>query len=446
MRFPDEVLREILEREFRKGGFLAGRITGDRPFPLKVRLCPPTSSEIRSDLASYERFLRDWGRFPLQGLLRRRDIAYARSLPGTGVPSELVAENWGEFLDLLGCADRNARKTAEEYAARLERIGMLCGVSPAQPSREARIRNGVWELAPGEFDRLCLVLPQLSRGMGGGKSYLRSLPVKGVDTKFIEKHRDLIMALLRLRDQGAGIPGGALGESVEGGGSASGSGMQGRADGGGGPGDDGFGSSPEDGALEDYLGVLTKPAGFVLVRALDPDLQPALGGFRILRVPSDELLNCPLPGQDLIVVENEQTGFALPQIRDAVAVFGAGKNLSWAAASWIRQRRRVAYWGDDDSWGFGMLADFRRLSGLSPEQCPSLLMDPATLELHPDMMVPEPASARTDAAFLTPAEREALDRLLHWGPGRSPGRLEQERIRQDLVISALAAHFDLIPD
>ena len=73
----------------------------------------------------------------------------------------------------------------------------------------------------------------------------------------------------------------------------------------------------------------------------------------------------------------------LPEIPDTVAVFGGGKNVSWADNDWICTKRKVAYWGDLDQSGFKILAQFRHKAGF---QIPSLMMDPGTIEKHLERM------------------------------------------------------------
>lgn len=41
-----------------------------------------------------------------------------------------------------------------------------------------------------------------------------------------------------------------------------------------------------------------------------------------------------------------------------MAVLGAGLNLEWLRAAWL-QDRRIAYWGDLDTWGLLMLSRAR---------------------------------------------------------------------------------------
>ena len=62
---------------------------------------------------------------------------------------------------------------------------------------------------------------------------------------------------------------------------------------------------------------------------------------------------------------------------DTIAVLGAGLNLGWLAAPWLRGRS-VAYWGDLDTWSLHMLASAR---GHLPH-LQALLMDRATFDTH----------------------------------------------------------------
>ena len=112
-----------------------------------------------------------------------------------------------------------------------------------------------------------------------------------------------------------------------------------------------------------------------------------------------------------------------------MAVLGAGLNLAWLAAPWLRQRR-VAYWGDIDTWGLTMLTRARQaLPGLT-----ALLMNEAVWQRHRHQAVAEPVCAEPAPPGLNPAEQR-LDALLRQHPAH--GRLEQERLPAAWVRDAL---------
>jgi hypothetical protein len=94
-------------------------------------------------------------------------------------------------------------------------------------------------------------------------------------------------------------------------------------------------------------------------------------------------------------------------------------NLAWMDAPWLAGRR-VAYWGDLDTWGLDMLA---RARGHVP-QLQALLMDEALFDAHAAAhAVPEPLPAgEASPAGLLAAEAALYGRLCN----APRGRLEQE--------------------
>lgn len=110
-------------------------------------------------------------------------------------------------------------------------------------------------------------------------------------------------------------------------------------------------------------------------------------------------------------------------------MLGAGLDLGWLAAPWLRTRQ-VAYWGDIDTWGLAMLAAARRhLPDLH-----ALLMDRPTFEAQAHRAVAEPAPADSRSLHGLRPQEAALAQHLRQLPR---GRLEQEFLPADTVARAL---------
>lgn len=119
-----------------------------------------------------------------------------------------------------------------------------------------------------------------------------------------------------------------------------------------------------------FLGALEEKEHWLLIAPLDEGLLP----FKRLRISADELAATELPADRILVVENERCLHLLPRVPNTIAILGAGRNLSWMSAAWL-ETRKIAYWGDMDSWGLVMLAEAR---GYQPHLTP-LMMDRAVL-------------------------------------------------------------------
>lgn len=162
------------------------------------------------------------------------------------------------------------------------------------------------------------------------------------------------------------------------------------------------------------------------------DFQEKVGNFSIVMVSANDLLNVEPPCSNLIVIENEQSGFMVPDLPDTSIIFGCGNNLAWAKAAWLKNKTRVFYWGDIVSWGYFMLSQFRLNAG---REVNSLMMDLNTIEKHAKKMVAEPMSKNLEVSdlALTCTEAEAYVYLRR----QANNRLEQEKVDQNFVLETI---------
>lgn len=212
--------------------------------------------------------------------------------------------------------------------------------------------------------------------------YVRQVDVPGVDTKFIERFRTILAALLDCE----------LAED--------------RVD----------RSRPPSDFAGRYL-FRQKPS-YVRYRRLSDG-----PGFSELTVRVSELADMPPAARTVFVVENEITYLAFPTVEDAVVIFGEGYAASrLRPLKWLAQKNLV-YWGDIDTHGFAILNSVRR----SFESARSMLMDRATLLAHEGQWVGEPNPTSEHLEVLLPDEASLYTDLVEGALGRSV-RLEQERI------------------
>ncbi|WP_298863466.1 Wadjet anti-phage system protein JetD domain-containing protein [Microbacterium sp.] len=169
----------------------------------------------------------------------------------------------------------------------------------------------------------------------------------------------------------------------------------------------------------DGLGLVAGPER-LRISILDPALRPA--GVRDLAAPLAELAALPF-GERLevvVIVENLETLLALPDAEGVVAIHGSGYiGHLVAQLAWVMSRP-VLYWGDLDSHGFAILNRVRA-AGVEAQ---SVLMNRSTLEEFRDLWVDEPTPFRGELSRLTDDERSTFVLLREYGDVR----LEQERI------------------
>lgn len=382
---PSDVRALVLKREWNNDAGLKARLLNRKPFPIRIGLKPPAGRSAIADMGHFQKFISEWRSYSSQENIEWEARNY-RALAEQNIPRFFVLKNIKELLAFVGMA---AIKRSEQWTKNM---------APLLAITEALYPVLVKHLKTFELIRLsdaellsCLVT-QLSSQMGVGQ-YLRALPLVGVDTKFLENHRVLISDVLDVLHDG---------------------------------------EITASGGMLEWLGCLENPKGWLTVRPLCENVQARMGGFPVMQLHSDVLREHALPANNILVVENMQSGLGLPLLEDTIAIFGGGKNVSWMDASWLKSRR-VAYWGDIDSWGLSILSDVRAKF----PSVEAIMMDSETLAQHENRMVVEPEPLEYLPEFLTDSEAQIFSDLK---TGNYLGsRLEQERLSPDYIRIKLEA-------
>ena len=378
---PREIYSQVHKRYWENKANWKKLLLGEKSFPIRISLKPPTGKQIFNDLKGYQAFISEWQSCSFQKLVKWENKT-SNAIETQLMPVALVINNVGELIDYLDKI---------HITTRWEKV-IECIVSYSDLLYKPLILNieKVEKLSLDDAELIVKTLKQLKPKIGKGL-YLRALPLIGVDTKFLESNETIISILLD-----------ALTEN----------------------------SVSDSGNLSNWLGCNSTPNGWLYIRPLCETTEKKLG-FPILQLPSNSIQATPLPADNIIVIENVQSGLALPKLKNTIAVFGGGKNVSWLRSNWLKNKN-VAYWGDIDSWGLVILDDAKgHLPALR-----SLMMDQNTLEEHKKRMVREQSSNKQVTSNLTKTENEMLNELLTVSADE-PNRLEQERISQDYVLISL---------
>ncbi|MFT5505876.1 MAG: hypothetical protein ACI845_003196 [Gammaproteobacteria bacterium] len=383
---PDAVDKIIRKREWENPSNLKALLLGKRVFPIKVSLKPPAGRTAISNVDHFRRFIASWQTYPEQKLIEWESRSY-RDFSKQNVPRNLVIKNIQTLIDYLG---GSARQKSQIWQRNMAPLLSLRG----DGIYSVLIKYLVIVESMSEYEcnllrDLCL---QLSPEMGVNK-YLRALPLVGVDTKFLEINRSIVSDLLDVMYNG---------------------------------------ELTKAGGLHHWLGCLENPKGWLFVRPLCSMAKSKLGGFPILRLSNDGLMQHELPASNVLIVENVQSGLALPDLEDTVAVFGGGRNIKWMDSDWLKTKK-VAYWGDIDSWGLTILSEARsKLPHLT-----ALMMDEKTLQKFENRMVNENESIQQCPPLLN-----GVEQLIFYGLKSGEykfSRLEQERISSDYIARSFAA-------
>lgn len=334
---------------------------------IDIPLHPPTESAVLADYDGARRWAESWRETDGSPIHVTWELRRWGRVGTNQVPVRARVDGPDDVSALAG-AHVQWRRWHDRAAELREALGESTNLSAAL---SAHIRH-VGELDPSDFARFRDTARWLRSNLPKDV-FIRTLPIRGIDSKWLERHREAIEALA-----GDRLP-------------------------------------------------LRKPDALVRLRFLDPQFAPA--GLRDVTAPHAEWDRLNLAPSRVLIVENLQTFLALPDWPGVVAVDGRGNSApGLTQIGWMRATK-IIYWGDLDSHGLRILSQVR-LAGLDMDSC---LMDLDTLLTHRDLWVPEPSPHLGAISELTVAEAESLDALRENGHVR----LEQERIGWDYALHHL---------
>jgi hypothetical protein len=189
---------------------------------------------------------------------------------------------------------------------------------------------------------------------------------------------------------------------------------------------------PPDRVIQEYRGVdgfaarygfIDKPER-IRFRVLDKAIDfPPGTEHSDVTLDTESFARLNIPVRRVFITENEINFLAFPPVHEAIVIFGKG--YGWTAlarARWLN-RCSLHYWGDIDTHGFVILDQLRKnFSAIE-----SVLMDRETLMAHQSLWGTEDKQATHDLPDLSEIER-ALYNELRDNRIREKLRLEQEHI------------------
>ncbi len=360
-------------------------LEGAGEWPLEVNLGAPTEADFTSDISAVRHWVDAWANWRGAGEMRQESRRYMR-LGSQTLPAMVILQGPEEVAAWCG-QERRWHRAASRYASLVSRWPQFL-----ERQGLARYFDVLADYTDADYARLQTTLAWMLTHPASGL-YVRQLPLEGVDTKWLEKRRGLIVDLLGLLRGG------------------------------------------EDGT--DFYAAcgLVRTPHRVRMRVLCPALRAQVGGLRDIEAPVEELATIQLTPQVLLMVENQETGVALPDMNGVVAFMRLGGAVSTLdAIPWLKGCPAV-YWGDIDTHGLAILARARRVF----PSARSVMMDAATLQRYAELTVQEPVQhVDAELAELTAEERDVFGGLRsgRWGVKL---RLEQERITWPDALEALQA-------
>lgn len=370
MKPPRELRRQLI-RNWENADFREAKlIDAAGQWPITLAIGCPTSQQLRNELDRVRQHIHTW-RGVKHGVVQWKPVRYRAAASEVDVPVRWVLRKPTEWISAT--EDSRVQTEFRQLSSLIERVDSIFHTLLIRRRVLWRDRD-LDEVV--QATRVALkLLPGIARGLP-----LRTLALEGIDTKFFERNRVLMTALLDQRFEGE--------VSLAG--------------------------------LETFLDAQREGEHWLLVIDLDGSLMT----FNKIRVRSSELQQKGLPEATLLIVENESCLSHLPRMPGVLAVLGTGFDLSWLEAGWLKGRR-IGYWGDIDTWGLQFLAKARR----AVPSLEALMMTGELFEQFRSAAVVEPIPAEPEA----PQGLLATERSLYLQLLKEPrGRLEQEFIAPDV--------------
>lgn len=384
-------LRQQVQQLWDKGRLLASLLNNEAFFPYRLKFKTPTSKEMSERFAE----VRDW----IAGLYKTNNFRIETRtvrhpvLGENTVPHAVWLDNLDNAVQIIG-----KQKPYRQFVDLIEQTRQQ---QPALLPWLGSHPLKALELA-GQWRQLLAVIEWL-QAHPKPAIYLRQADILGVDTKFIEHYRSVLITLLDRCLPDNSINPDATGVNQ----------------------------------FEARYGFRQKPLR-VRFRILDPDFNLLPGSNSDISLTQQgfhDLGHHPEIAsriEYIFITENETNFLAFPQICNSLVLFGAGYGFeALSGIPWLA-RPEIHYWGDIDTHGFAILDQLRN----HQPQVRSLLMDKHTLLAHQSFWTHEMKPETRPLARLTGTERQLYEMLGNNTFGDQI-RLEQERIGFNHILKSL---------
>lgn len=388
MHDPDHVMNQIHLR-YRNNwrDWLLDMTDAQFSFPLAA----PSAQAIARDSDTVGHWMRVWRNWSQAHPAARLRSVTRRTAVGT---QEVFTHMDLPAIDHLVALDQDLAGHWRQANVRWSQIRALPGCPVAERLRP--YISQIVDLENADFETLLGATLWFTQNPRSGLT-IRQVPVLGMGTKWLARNRRLVLACLNITEQL-------------------------HAD------------APDDELAQDDLdplGLKALPVHIDVILA-DPADRALVGGLRHLSAPLPEVDALPISPEMILVVENKESAYTIPDRPRTVVIHSLGNHLNiLSEIGWLDNARQM-YWGDLDRAGFTLLSRARaRLPRIV-----SVLMDPVTLAEHKTLAVRDETRADTPDPNLTDIEAAALAALsAEDGPHL---RLEQERLPSPFVLSRLS--------
>nr|WP_252716664.1 DUF3322 domain-containing protein [Acinetobacter haemolyticus] len=294
---PDDAIAQLRNKEWDHQRHLKQRLRHQRPFPIVLSLKAPTGQQALTDMDHFHAFFKAWKNFPYPDLVEWQQRQF-KQLSSQHVPVKLIIPTLDVLVEVLEQQQR-LQKFSDKISCFLQQPFVQPQAEYALFSTLVEYLEQVEAYREYDWQLLMQLVAQLKPNMGAGH-YLRALPLQHVDTKFLEKNLVLVEAICDVLH---------------------------------------YGEVQATGGLLTWLNCLDHPKGWLMIKPLCANVQQSLGGLPVFQLSTDVLAQFELPAQHIIVVENIQSGLALPVLQNSIVVCGGGKNIKWLDAVWLQHKK-----------------------------------------------------------------------------------------------------------
>ncbi|MEY8710087.1 DUF3322 domain-containing protein [Mangrovibacter phragmitis] len=372
---PDE-LRKKLARQWDNATLRAERLLPPGSWPLCLSIGKPSAKIFAEQAPRVLQHVQLWRQVTV-GRVDWEEVSYRASDGPVSMPLRWILNGPSDWIS--AAADLAVSREFRLLEGIIEQVAPI--FHPLLVSHRSLWRHKDPQDVISAARLACQLEPGCAKGLP-----LRLLSGQGVDTKFIENNISLLTQLMDVR----------------------------------------FSGEASEQGLTTFLGAFDESSHWVLVVPLSPGMLP----FKKCRVTTAELAETPLTASRILVIENEQCLHQLPVLSDTIAILGCGLDVQWLSSP-VLDEKRVAYWGDMDSWGLLMLARARRCR----PTLDVLLMNRELFEQYANhSAVTEPVIAQEAIPDGLLSEEADFYRYL---TRQACGRLEQEFLPAGIVEEAL---------
>ncbi len=382
MKLPDDIHQLLMRRFQSKQREWLGAQPSENKWPIEIKLGVPTEQAALKQITGIQIWVAAWHSWQGAGRLVWCERCW-KTLGIQRLPEKLLLQSPEDVTAWIGETPR--------WRQAIFRYQTLIANWPALTTCLPRHFDMLADYSAIDFQRLSALLTWFNANPNSNL-YPRQLPIVGIDSKWLEKHKGLLTKLV------AAIQG----------------------------------DTSNDLNFYQRCGLKTPPL-LIRMRILDQTLRTLTRGLGDITAPVEDLANLNLPATHVFIVENLQTGLAMSDLPGAVVFIRLGYNVDvFDHLPWVAQAKCI-YWGDLDTHGFAILHQAR--SYLPDLQ--SIMMDEETLFQHKVFWGHEEKQTTAHTlALLTKAEQAVYQHLKqqYWGQNI---RLEQERINWDFAWNKL---------